>query len=730
MSKPLTGSLKLNPSGTWTASVPTVRGSSRRASGTFETKAAAQRWLAAAVAAIEAGQLVPDAGRFKSPVGANHTRRGTSRFKTYAERWIRERYEEDHHGNVDRQDQITHYADVIENHLSSRGLSLESVTDDDVRDMYRTLLRAEPVAATASVPAGIGADELLTATEAHSLVTSCGYDVSRAALKRAGAEGGLVRAGSRGNAYVYRAGDVFRVAASMVARRDAAQDRYSHSTLGTVRWVFTQVVKYAKRKGVAVQDGLCDIKLPKDESPQSGKLKRAITLKEAARIAARLHVVHQVVFWLLMTVGLRISEAYGLLVEDIIEGGPGKPNLLIVQSQGGTKFRRRAAGGTIEISDHIDETKGRKCRVLVIPDPLIVLLRLVIEIFHTSSDGQIQTKNRLIPGLNRTNAGGQSAFRRALMLAAAAEGLDVVMDGTRRSAEYAHLVTVTPTPHHLRKSFSTALQADAAQVEDIRASLGHRAGGEIFHLHYLIADPALKGQQRVADATAKAVAEELGGNLVVPTGASCTSGWQRALALDAARIDAALMDAGWLAGGEATDEGLISVEDAAAILGVTGSQIRAEIAAGRLASTRIGNRGERHLVKLVDVLALRERLGDGSAIRALAEVLELPYDKVRQYIKRHPALEYDAGPGRDDRVPEHVIEHTRRYFFEQRELEERAIRMPVVATQLGVSVPAIKTLVKHGILVEDIRFHGGVQSITKVSLDRYRAMGGRRKRRW
>jgi hypothetical protein len=48
---------------------------------------------------------------------------------------------------------------------------------------------------------------------------------------------------------------------------------------------------------------------------------RPLTLPECARIAAHLHPAHQVVLWLQRIMGLRISEAFGVLLGDVIELG-------------------------------------------------------------------------------------------------------------------------------------------------------------------------------------------------------------------------------------------------------------------------------------------------------------------------------------------------------------------------------------------------------------------------
>lgn len=66
---------------------------------------------------------------------------------------------------------------------------------------------------------------------------------------------------------------------------------------------------------------------------------RPLSFGECARIAAHLHPVHQLVLWLQRVMGLRISEAFGVLVDDVVDLGDS--GLLLVRGQGGRDFRVR-----------------------------------------------------------------------------------------------------------------------------------------------------------------------------------------------------------------------------------------------------------------------------------------------------------------------------------------------------------------------------------------------------
>lgn len=123
MSRPLTGSLKANPSGTFTASLPAERGSKARPQATFTTRREAEQWLQEAIAARNAGHSMPPTG----PRSSRRAGSGTG-FRTIAELWIQEHYVEDGHGDVDREKQVRGYLNVIDAYLMKHNLNVEAIT--------------------------------------------------------------------------------------------------------------------------------------------------------------------------------------------------------------------------------------------------------------------------------------------------------------------------------------------------------------------------------------------------------------------------------------------------------------------------------------------------------------------------------------------------------------------------------------------------------------------------
>jgi site-specific recombinase XerC len=112
---------------------------------------------------------------------------------------------------------------------------------------------------------------------------------------------------------------------------------------------------------------------------------RPLTLPECARIASHLHPVQRLALWLQRVMGLRISEAFGVLVDDVVDLGD--TGLLHVRGQGGRQFRVREADGGIVTVWHTDQVKTAAARrALVVPARMLELLQVAIGAFHTDPD--------------------------------------------------------------------------------------------------------------------------------------------------------------------------------------------------------------------------------------------------------------------------------------------------------------------------------------------------------
>lgn len=729
MSKPLTGSINHNEKrGTFTAGLPAGQGGRRTA--TFDTRREAELWVAEGIRLLKAGQVVPPYQRTRSAKGSTPAT-GTA-FITVAREHIAERYAEDGYGDVDRECQVTGYAQAIEDYLAHHGLYLETISRRDVRAMWQHMLKTGGRPSGTGTPEGLDPDQLVTKKDALRVLAAHGSPVSESTFKRAVLAGKLTATDRSGHAHLFRVGDLFSDRAGLVrAGADTGpphRGRFAHSTLVDVRRTFRAVVAHAKADGIVVQSGVRSAKIPPDKSPKVRI--RALTHAEATRLATRLHAVHQLVLWLLMLLGLRVSEAYGILLDDVIDYGAGRPGLVIIQSQGGRNFRTRRADGSTTVTTHLDRTKGsRSSRVLVVPPSLMDLIRTVIDIFHADDHGIARPGARLVPGLHRGNQSGQSAFHNALKRAGAEEGIDITFNPNSRGTRPGP--GATPTPQKLRQSYATSHRAGLIPVEDIRTTLGQGLGGSVLHTNYLIDDLGLAASRRISEETQKQLDEELEGSLLIPTPVRCTTGRQPALLSRAAEIDAKLTDVGWLVQAVPVED-WVTVSDAAAYWGVSEHQLRDDIRAGKLpaiVTQRPEQRGIRYLIRSQTLLthAVDRHRSD---LSALAEELDLPYDVIRQFVARSPSLTLARDLGRRaGSLSDEDAEKVRTYFGEQQALLQRAVRMTDVASELGMSTAMIGTLVKRGVLVEDIRFHGGHRSLTLASVDEFkRQRSGRRDR--
>lgn len=128
--------------------------------------------------------------------------------------------------------------------------------------------------------------------------------------------------------------------------------------------------------------------------------------------------------------------------------------------------------GNVTTSDVKDSLKTRgSVRVLMAPKPLMELIGLVIDVFHTDPHGAVNLDARLIPGIQTPNTGGQASFRSALTTALGAAADDGDIDSMFR-------------PHDLRAGLITDL--NDTEVSDIvrRQYVGHLPGSDV-HSGYI-----------------------------------------------------------------------------------------------------------------------------------------------------------------------------------------------------------------------------------------------------
>ena len=336
---------------------------------------------------------------------------------------------------------------------------------------------------------------------------------------------------------------------------------------------------------------------------------KVISAVVAVEIAARLHVIHQIVFWLLRATGLRISEAYGLLVASfyVDEDGDG---WLVVKAQGGRKFLVRQPDGTTSNTSRKEELKTECSYRIILLAPIVThLLRTVVEVFHTSPDGEVDLGARLIPTL-RSDSGGQAGFRSALHKAASevAGGSDRPEDLIASLLDDPDTVEVV-TPHVLRKNYNSVQAADEAVSEWLRRRvLGHKPADDVNAVYLL--DLNSKVHLRP---TADAMQSELSAaaeTLLIPV--AFRPLYSKELASQAVLYDGRLEALGWQVG---AGEDCVGTAEAARLLGMAQSSTRRLM--GREIKARMAD-GD-WVTTTDEVLAYRDRL---SGWRFLVEIAE------------------------------------------------------------------------------------------------------------
>ncbi|MBS2938891.1 hypothetical protein KDN32_14205 [Nocardioides sp. J2M5] len=710
MSRPLKGSKKLTDKG-WTASLPIHRGATKRQTYTFTTEEAADRWIAEGIPAIEGGTDLPVPDTEGRVAGKRSTKTGTA-FRTMADPWHTEYYSELKRAKHDRSTATKGHIKRIEAFMDQRGLVMETMVRDEVKALQASLTRST-TEATVTVPEGVDPTGLVTMAEALALPK---MTASKSTLKRRKADGVLNPVDPTAAVHRFRVADLYSEAVlgptGELRRGPRTNGSLSQDVANDVMWAYDEVCKYALDHGVDVPQDRTSLKMHRtDRAPSAPR--QPVSLRRCADIASRLHVVHQLVLWLMRILGLRIGEAYGIRVYDVLDQGAGQYGAVAVKAQGGKKFTQIDPNGQKHTSDHTDDLKTKNSeRVLVVPPTLMDLIRTIIAVFHTDADGVIRQDARLIPGLTRRNAGGQEAFRAALAGAAEAVRVDCTTEEDVIDEVF------SCQPHDMRRTILSDL--DRLEVKDshTRRFAGHLPGTAVLHRHYLLDDPKLRPAKAIAVLIQGELIANLPAGLLLPTTVRCTTGNQPALQKDGARIDAELAERGWLV--LSTDEGgepLLGSGEAAQLWGVTPKTARLWMADGVVPNIPCGGRGqgEERRVRLSDAMALRERLTTRITLVRLAEEVGTTYHTVYQFV-RAQGLELEAWGERDYVVPAPTATAVRDHYAAQAALHERAVPYSVAAKALGTSVAAVEHMVDDGTLDKDERAHDGRRMVTRASL--------------
>ncbi|MGH9106409.1 MAG: hypothetical protein ACRDZX_11370, partial [Acidimicrobiales bacterium] len=348
MARPLKGGLRFTR-GRWWASVPDKTAASGRRYESFLSEDDARAWLTQAVAAVQAGRRQPGAERFRTH---KPTRRPKSAppqpakiqpdIASVANAWMNAAYEDLRRGGPERAERVRRIVDgFLVPWFAPRTTTVSELTYLMAHEWLLHLVGRRPAGrrdAMVAVTAGVAMEE---GEEVSLAEAAAAARVSLPTARR------RWRAGQLPGAYRDPTGAVrFPASAvAVIATKRRAPSGLSQGYVADALWVLRRVLGFARANGLfppgfdpteGLDAPLADKALARRPA---GSQPRPLTLAECALIAGHLHSVHQIVFWLQRIMGLRISEAFGVRVGDVIDLGD--TGLLAVQGQGGRTFTVR-----------------------------------------------------------------------------------------------------------------------------------------------------------------------------------------------------------------------------------------------------------------------------------------------------------------------------------------------------------------------------------------------------
>ncbi|MDA8285612.1 MAG: site-specific integrase, partial [Actinomycetota bacterium] len=722
MGRPLTGSLRHHQN-RWWVSVPGARGAARRREEGFANRADAEAWRSAAVTALANDRPIPDPERFRThkptratPLAQSEPAKLQPDVASLAKAWMAAAYDDLRRGGPERAERVRR---IVEGFLvpwfAPRTTTISDVTYFMAHEWLLHLVgrdRAEASGTLLGPPPVPGpwrdGEELSLAQAAKAA------GVSLPTARR------RWRAGQLPGAYRDQSGQV-RVpaaAAFAITVKRRAPAGLSQGYVTDALWVLRRVLAFARANGLFPPgfdptEGLDAPLADKADRrrPDRGGQPRPLSLPECARLASHLHPVHQLAFWLQRIMGLRISEAFGVTVADVVDlGGTG---LLAVQGQGGRSFAVRDDHGQVVAVPHKPTTKtAAGSRVLVVPEKLMHLIRVAIDAFHTDPDtGQVDTAARLVPGLRTPDRSGQHAYRHAFDEAAIAEQLS------------ARQLGFPVTTHLLRKSCATDL-AWTAGIEDAvrRRFMGHRAGDDVYGRIYTLDHPDVAPLRKVAEILDHHVAMSIG-TLLTPTLRRVQWGSGNPILTRADHVEATLAAAGWLVDPGTEDNPLCDAKRVAAELDIYPTTARRWMTDGTLPTVTLPDATgvSRRYARLSDVWSHRGRLAGRVLLPDLAEELGIAYHEAYHAlcrlglaVEQHPtSRQYHLSPDAADALR---AEHQR-----IEALHRRSMKLAAAARQLGVALSTAALLSRTGQLeVDPETDSSGARFVTRTSVDAYR----------
>ncbi|QBI18894.1 hypothetical protein ER308_04590 [Egibacter rhizosphaerae] len=712
----------------WVGAVP-CGPSGRERSASFSREEDCRRWVQASLEALDASRAVPDPELFRHPSSPVVSQGGASDgedtttdplFATLAREWWTEYYEELEHGGPGRAQDVLL---SLENHLvpffaSWRASDFEVGPGSQARAHCKQLLKQlagrTPERPTSTSPSPDPAEADAGSAEQGAVVTVERAieltGTSRSTVMRARRAGRLpnadVEPGPKGRLMI----PVDDLAQAGLLAGQKPHKALQQPTSAAVLWVLQRVLAFMRSNGYLRSDPTEGLKpmAPRDAAARtrsSSPKAKPLTLWQCRRIAAHLHPVYQLVFWLQRLLGLRVSEAFGFFVRDVVDGGA--DGIVAAGAQGGRPFLVRDEHGDVVAVRHKKDAKNETSnRLLAVPTTLMRLIRLVIEAYHMDpATGEIAYDAPLIPGMKDYWKPDQQGYRTALRNAGAAEGLSD-LDGD----------DVRVRPHTLRKSFVTQLHGSELDDLLVRRLAGHSAGTDVHERVYVLSDPSLEPLRRAAAELDDAVVQEVG-SVLVPTTKRPQFDHSNPLAGQREYSEVVLARA---YADEGEDDPLCGTERVAEELDLAPTTARRWMREGRVPTVEEPGRfGQtERFARLSEVRRVREQLHRARTLNDLADEVGRTYHQLYQMAQR---LKLDLPRSGQRLVLDEESEAIlRRELDRVAELHRRAMSAEQARRELGCVLSTVYLRVRRGELVVDPETDSsGAKFITRASVAAY-----------
>ena len=713
--RPLSAPLRENRNGTVTIRIPAAPGSTKRINETFPSRDAAERWRAAALAARKAGLPLPKAEPYRALSSRRAPEQLLDGFADVAWAWWKKFYPSDS-PNPQRVDDV---ASKLRLHLipffAPRVNHIGEITYEDCEDfvdfMAGIRAKSDPKQTV------IAHARELTLAEAAEWCNKSKSGVRKAWLTGKFANGYLDTSRDVMGVVRIPIGDLIKAGFVPLERGVEVPTGFSKKEVSAMLSMLRNICKFAMGKHLLDRDPSIGIEA-KDPDPgarTSGPNSKSTSpvymfdLATSKRIASRLHIHHQMTFWLLRCVGLRISEAYGVTLEDIYRND-GHMTIRIWR-QGGKNFLVRDAEGKKKIAKVKTSVKTTSsARVLPIAKPVAELIDHYIEAFR-EGDADSST-----PLLRTTRGCGQTGFREALEKATVAAGCGLADVGFK------------VTPHTHRKYFATDV-ADVSQRER-SVYMGHKlqnldGGAAITESTYTVQRKGVEHLLVVADAMASLIETTIGclvepvtAGRLLPTSA-CPDPHERGRALDV------LDDAGYVCVATAEGEQVLEVAQVAELLAVGEGKVRQLVRDGQLVRQQVDGAG-RAVIRGVTMSSVEARVALAEQLwtrATLCTEFNLTYNEVDSLLRALGVTVAEASVTRGYCYDANEVDKIRRHLEARTAIRVTAASISEVMDVLRCSRRTAQHLLSMGRLEPDEVATASLKitMVTRSSLERLKS---------